>query len=121
MLTKLKSRIKFKRLFTFFTAMSLLTVSILSWGGTLTDAKLAGLIGEGTDGYIGIIQTKVAQDIKEAVTKANKTRKEKYNVAAQKGNTSIGKVEVIGGQRWINKTAVGNYIQNAAGDWIKKK
>ena len=103
-----------------FAALLLMVISSIACGGVLSDAKLGGLIGEGTNGYIGLIKDNTPQNVKDAVLKANNTRKNKYIVAAQKGNTSLSKVEVIGGQRWINKTVSGNYIQNTKGDWIKK-
>lgn len=109
-----------KHLLASFFAAVLVIASAASWGGTLSDAKTTGLIGEGTNGYIGFVQANVPQDVKDMVSKANDTRKHKYEIAAKKGNTSIRKVEIIGGQRWISKTITGNYIQDSSGAWVKK-
>ncbi|TWH64078.1 hypothetical protein LX59_02752 [Azomonas agilis] len=109
----------------FITALLLLlTLSLPLQAMTLSDAmsalgtaKASGLVGEKPDGYLGVVtSTPQAQEI---TTLINQARRAEYQRIAQQNGTRLQDVEVIAGQKAIDKTTAGHYIQRN-GAWVKK-
>ncbi len=96
-----------------------LLVSLSSWALDLDGAKQMGLIGEQTNGYLGL----VASGNSEAaalVVEINQQRKAKYQEIAAKQNTPLANIEKIAGDKLTQKAAAaGQYYQNASGSWYK--
>ena len=86
----------------------------------LTKPKADGLIGEQSNGYIGLVSQDVPANIKKLVKDVNAKRKAGYKNIAAKQGTSLADVEKIGGNTAIEKTIKGNYIRDAGGSWRKK-
>ena len=86
----------------------------------LTKPKADGLIGEQSNGYIGLVSQGVPANIKKLVKDVNAKRKAGYKKIAAKQGTSLADVEKIGGNTAIEKTIKGNYIHDAGGSWRKK-
>ncbi len=86
----------------------------------LSDAKAAGLIGEKTNGYLGLV-TQANDEIKALVKEVNQKRRAKYIQLAKKKQVPLSQIETIAGKKAIEKTLVGNYIQTASGQWQKKQ
>lgn len=99
--------------------ISLLTVSV-AVASALTQPKANGLIGEQTNGYIGLVTPDVTADIRKLVSDINAKRKAGYQKIAAKQGTSLADVERVGGNTAIEKTLKGNYIRTASGSWRKK-
>jgi len=93
-------------------------VSFSTWALTLQQAKQAGMVGERTDGYLGVI--KGPADAKSLVLIVNKKRLMVYRNLAKKNKISLNNVAILAGKKAIAKTAKGNYIQSAQGGWVKK-
>ncbi len=98
-----------------FTAA--LLVSLSSWALDLDGAKQMGLVGEQTNGYLGL----VASGNSEAaalVVEINQQRKAKYQEIAAKQNTTLANIEKIAGDKLTQKAAsAGHYYQSATGSW----
>lgn len=98
-----------------FTAA--LLVSLSSWALDLDGAKQMGLVGEQTNGYLGL----VASGNSEAaalVVEINQQRKAKYQEIAAKQNTALANIEKIAGDKLTQKAAsAGQYYQSATGSW----
>jgi len=99
--------------------ISMLTVSV-AVASPLTKPKADGLIGEQSNGYIGLVQQDVPADVKKLVKDVNAKRKAGYQKIASKQGTSLAEVEKVGGNTAIEKTLRGNYIREAGGSWRKK-
>ncbi len=99
--------------------ISLLTISV-AVASPLTQPKADGLIGEQSNGYLGLVHQDVAVDIKKLVNETNSKRKAGYQKIASTQGTSLADVEKIGGNTAIKKTLKGNYIRDANGVWQKK-
>jgi len=83
----------------------------------LDSAKSQGLLGETTSGYLAPVTSDVrARDIAEAI---NDARREAYTGIAQKNGIAVSKVEAVAGQKAVEKTPVGQYIE-MDGRWVKK-
>ncbi|MFT5636025.1 MAG: hypothetical protein ACI89T_001480 [Cognaticolwellia sp.] len=95
------------------------TMAFSAWAISLDDAKQHGLIGEMQNGYLGIvIDSAEAQSL---VTSINEKRKSIYLNLARKNKITLAQVTALAGEKALSKTQSGHFIQNAAGQWIKKQ
>lgn len=83
----------------------------------LGEAKSAGLVGETSSGYLAAV--KPSNDVNALVESINSKRKAHYQKIATKNGISLEAVEVRAGQKAIEKTPAGQYI-NSGGGWQKK-
>ena len=100
--------------------ISLMAVSVASAASPLTQPKADGLIGEQSNGYIGLVTQNVPANIKKLVNDVNARRKAGYQNIAAKQGTGLAEVERVGGNTAIQKTLKGNYVRDANGVWRKK-
>lgn len=101
--------------------LSILTLSVLimmpAYALELKDAKVQGLVGETSSGYLAAVQA--SGEVKALVADINKKRKAHYQKIAKKNAISLEAVEVRAGQKAIDKTAAGQYVNTGSG-WVKK-
>jgi uncharacterized protein YdbL (DUF1318 family) len=83
----------------------------------LGEAKSEGLVGETNTGYIAAI--KPSKDVDTVVADINSQRKAYYQEIATKNGISLQAVEVRAGQKAIEKTSAGEYINTGDG-WQRK-
>lgn len=88
--------------------------------GALDNPKADGLIGEQTNGYLGLVRQDVPQNIKALIKQVNAKRKTRYRSIAQNESVPLLEVEQVGGATAIEKTLRGNYVQDRNGRWRKK-
>ena len=100
--------------------ISLMAVSVASAASPLTQPKADGLIGEQSNGYIGLVTQNVPANIKKLVNDVNARRKTGYQKIAAEQGTGLSEVERVGGNTAIQKTLKGNYVRDANGVWRKK-
>jgi len=103
-----------KKLLILFTLM----LSFSSVAIELPDAKELGLIGEQTNGLLGVIES--SAEVEVLVKNINARRLAKYSQIAEKNGMTIDQVSLLAGEKTIKKTAAGQYIQNASGQWVVK-
>jgi hypothetical protein len=107
------------RRFISFT-VALLTLTMASaWATNLDSAKAEGLIGEKSNGYLGLVVNNAPSDVRRLVDDVNAKRKQKYQEVANSRNIDLSKVELIAGKKAIEKTQSGHYIE-VNGRWVKK-
>lgn len=94
-----------------------LVMSASAFALSLGDAKSQGLVGETRSGYLAAV--KISGEINTLVDGINSQRKAHYQKIAKKNNISLEAVEVRAGQKAINKTSAGHYVDNGNG-WQKK-
>ena len=83
----------------------------------LDSAKSQGLVGELPTGYLAPVTSDArARDIAEAI---NNARRDAYAGIAQKNKIAVSKVEAVAGQKAVEKTPAGQYVQ-VNGSWVKK-
>ena len=83
----------------------------------LGEAKATGLVGETSKGYVAAV--KPSATINALITDINERRKAHYQKIANKNKLSLAAIEVRAGQKAINKTPAGQYINSGDG-WKKK-
>jgi uncharacterized protein YdbL (DUF1318 family) len=85
---------------------------------SLEEAKTKGLVGEKSTGYLGAVNTAnpEAQALAEEI---NKKRRQAYQDIARRDGASVSAVESLAGEKAIEKTKPGNYVEGPGG-WMKK-
>ena len=83
----------------------------------LAQAKKAGLVGEQSNGLLGVVKQNDA-DVQALVTDINARRVSAYARIANKNDTTKNAVQMLAGKKAIQKTPSGQYIKPAA-SWIK--
>lgn len=110
------------RIFKPFLASLIVTLSCLSlpaWALSLDEAKASGLVGEQTNGYLGVVQSGSAA-AKALASDINAKRKAAYVDGAKSAGVELQVFEVRMGQRLQQRTPAGEYIQQPDGRWLKK-
>ncbi|HMU54239.1 MAG TPA: YdbL family protein [Nitrospira sp.] len=88
------------------------------FGISLEEAKAKGVVGEKANGYLGVV-TSSGQDVQTLVNDVNKKRRQAYEDIAKRNKTPLDAVEVLAGEKAIQNTQPGNYVEGPGG-WVKK-
>ncbi|AZS50080.1 DUF1318 domain-containing protein [Entomomonas moraniae] len=84
---------------------------------SLAQAKSAGLVGEMSNGYLGVVKNEgSASEIAQLI---NEARKKEYQALAKKNGITLNDIEKMAGQKAQEKTPAGQYI-NINSTWKKK-
>ena len=95
-----------------------LTVTFSAWATSLDQAKSDGLVGEMSNGYLGIVVS--SSEIQSLVTTVNNKRKAIYLKLARKNKLSMAQMTDLAGKKAIKKTQSGHFIKKSSGGWVKK-
>ena len=87
---------------------------------TLDDAKAAGQIGEGVDGYVHLVDQNAPAAVKALLKDVNNKRKEKYASIAKSRGISVEKVAALAGDKLVERTPAGQYVMDGNSKWRKK-
>ena len=85
---------------------------------TLEEAKMKGLVGEKSNGYLGVVAAGNAE-AQALASDINQKRRQAYQEIARRDGTNLSTVETLAGEKAIEKTKPGNMIEGPGG-WIKK-
>jgi len=85
----------------------------------LDDAKASGYVGEKRNGMLGLVDSNAPASVQSLVNSVNAKRKEAYEAIAKKNGTSLAAVAALAGEKAIEKTAKGHYVEGPNG-WQKK-
>lgn len=102
------------------TCLAALLLSQSAWALSLDDAKSQGLVGERSNGYLGIVTARPNNAIKLLVDNINKKRRSAYRGKADKAGVDIRVIELRVGERLNQRALPGHYIQNRQGQWVQK-
>lgn len=100
------------------TALVMLLMAASASALTLSEAKNAHFLGEQPDGYLGVVNANA--DAKLIMLQVNRKRSEHFKKIADRNGTTVGRVAVMAGHKFIAKTRKGNYIKTQSGQWLKK-
>jgi len=106
--------------------VGMMLVAALCWlwpvstvlGISLEEAKAKGVVGEKSNGYLGVV-TPSGQDVQVLVNDVNKKRRQAYEDIAKRNKTPLDAVEALAGEKAIQNTQPGNYVEGPSG-WVKK-
>ena len=85
---------------------------------TLDEAKARGLVGEQSNGYLGVVAAGEG-DVQALVADVNHKRRQAYEDIAKRNGTPITAVETLAGEKAFQNTKPGNFIQGPGG-WTRK-
>jgi uncharacterized protein YdbL (DUF1318 family) len=103
----------------FFSALLLLG-ALAANAATLDDAKAAGQIGEGVDGYVHLVDKNAPAAAKALVKDVNNKRKAKYASIAKTRGASVENVAALAGAKLVERTPAGQYVMDSNAKWRKK-
>lgn len=83
----------------------------------LGSAKASGQLGEMPNGYLGVVSS--GGQAAEIAQLINQARRAEYQKLAAQNGIQLSDVEAIAGQKAIDKTPAGQYIQ-LEGKWQRK-
>lgn len=98
--------------------LALMAVPLTSMAMDLQEAKSKGLVGEKLDGYLGVVKS--SPEVSRLVEDVNEGRKKYYKDIAARNKISLEAVEKLAGEKAIDKTLSGQYVQTSSGQWQKK-
>lgn len=85
---------------------------------TLEEAKSKGLVGEKANGYLGLVSPG-SKDAQTLANEVNQKRRQAYEEIARRNGTNISAVETLAGEKAIQNTKPGNFVEGPGG-WVKK-
>jgi uncharacterized protein YdbL (DUF1318 family) len=85
---------------------------------SLEEAKSQGLIGEKVNGYLGLVVPGNAE-AQALVKDVNQKRRQAYEEIARRNGTNITAVETLAGEKAVQNTKPGNFVEGPGG-WVKK-
>jgi len=98
-------------------SLPLMAMDLQQAMGSLSTAKTQGLVGEQPDGYLGVVTKSGNAD--EIVKLINEARRAEYQRVAKDNGVALPDVEAIAGQKAMEKTPTGQYVQ-VNKKWMKK-
>ncbi|HEA51004.1 YdbL family protein [Marinobacter antarcticus] len=102
---------------TFCLALPAMAMSLDEAKNALESSKSQGLVGETQAGYLAAVNAD--PKAQELVSAINDARREAYKKIAEKHGIAVTKVETVAGQKAVEKTPPGQYIQ-VDDRWVKK-
>lgn len=109
-----------RRRFTLLLLTALLAIAGPAAADALDDAKRAGLVGEQANGYLGVVEASGSTATRALVDSINDRRRERYRSIAANNGIELEAVELLAGQKAIEKTPAGQFIRLATGPWRRK-
>ena len=85
---------------------------------SLEEAKARGLVGEKSNGYLGVVAAGNAE-AQALASDINQKRRHAYQEIARRDGTNLSTVETLAGEKAIEKTKPGNLVEGPGG-WVKK-
>jgi uncharacterized protein YdbL (DUF1318 family) len=98
-------------------SLPLMAMDLQQAMSSLSAAKTQGLVGEQPDGYLGVVTKSGNAD--EIVKFINNARRAEYQRVAKENAIALPDVEAIAGQKAMEKTPAGQYVQ-VNKKWMKK-
>ncbi len=103
-----------------FAAIGLMLILQNAWAIDIHSAKAQGLVGEANTGYIAAVQAPASAEVRALIAEVNSKRKASFASTAQKTSTTVTQVANRFYEIAVQKTAAGEYYQDAGGRWRKK-
>lgn len=85
---------------------------------SLDEAKAKGMVGEKASGYLGLVTPSNAE-AQALLEDVNQKRRQAYEEIAKRNRTSVQSVETLAGDKAIQNTKPGNFVESPGG-WSKK-
>lgn len=87
----------------------------------VSTAKAQGLVGEQTDGYLGIPNPPGSDEVQKFVADINLKRRAHYQAIASSNGATLEAVQELAGKKLIESAESGEYVRGADNVWTKVK
>jgi uncharacterized protein YdbL (DUF1318 family) len=85
---------------------------------SVEEAKTKGLVGEKANGYLGVVNPG-SQEAQLLTNEVNKKRRQAYEDIAARNRTHLDAVEALAGEKAIQNTKPGHFVEGPGG-WTRK-
>ena len=85
---------------------------------SVDEAKTKGLVGEKANGYLGVVNPG-SQEAQTLTNEVNQKRRQAYEDIAARNRTPLETVETLAGEKAIQHTKPGHFVEGPAG-WTRK-
>ena len=85
----------------------------------LDEARQRGLVGEQTDGFVGVVRPDAPADVQRLVADVNARRRAAYEDVARRNGTDVKAVAALAAQKLIERAPPGAWIGDG-GRWYQK-
>ena len=86
-------------------------------GISVEEAKTKGLVGEKPNGYLGVVNP--APEAQALTNEVNEKRRQAYQEIARRNRTQLDAVEALAGEKAIQNTKPGYFVEGPGG-WTRK-
>jgi len=86
----------------------------------LETARARGLVGEQTDGYVGLVRGEGDEEVRRLVAEVNAKRRAHYEQIAKQQGAPVEAVASLAGAKLIERMPPGTWIGDG-GRWYQKK
>lgn len=105
----------------FLGAAALGPMSPAAANPVIDQAKSQCIVGEQTDGYLGVVSGAQASDaVRREVRDVNQQRKAVYADLAQRNGVSIEVTAALTAEKLIAQAPAGHCVRNENGEWIRR-
>ncbi|WP_027854250.1 YdbL family protein [Marinobacterium litorale] len=98
----------------------LLATSTPLWALSLDDAKQQGLIGEQSNGYLGVVVDSPSAEVRSLVDSINEQRRSLYIEKAEQAGVKPQIMELRMGERLLERAPNGEFVRTPDGRWVRK-
>ena len=89
-----------------------------AFGISVEEAKTKGLVGERPNGYLGVVNP-AAPEAQALANEVNEKRRQAYEDIAKRNQTQLDAVEALAGEKAIQNTKPGYFVEGPGG-WTRK-
>lgn len=89
-----------------------------AFGISVEEAKTKGLVGERPNGYLGVVNP-AAPEAQALANEVNEKRRQAYEDIAKRNRTQLNAVEALAGEKAIQNTKPGYFVEGPGG-WTRK-
>lgn len=86
----------------------------------LDTARARGLVGEQTDGYVGLVRGEGDEEVRQLVAEVNARRRAHYEQIARQQGAAVEVVASLAGAKLIERMPAGTWVGDN-GRWYQKK
>ena len=89
-----------------------------AFGISVEEAKTKGWVGERPNGYLGVVNP-AAPEAQALANEVNEKRRQAYEDIAKRNRTQLDAVEALAGEKAIQNTKSGYFVEGPGG-WTRK-
>lgn len=114
------SRSKFALVYMLAVALLAFVLASPAHARALDGARKAGLVGEQSDGYLGVVSGGAPADVVRQVQQINAGRRAYYSQIAKQYGQAVSEVGKANAVSLIQETRSGEYYRDPSGRWVKR-